>query len=188
MALPEPGRWLLPRWLLAFIAFPPAGLIGHAIAGPADAPLAALLSGLVAGAIIGIGQGLALGARSRDLLAWTAVTAVGLGAALAVFVTLAGAPSTIEAAVALGVVSGLAVGAGQAGLLTGAPIATRAVWAGAVAVAWAAGWFVTTSIGVDLAAAWPVYGASGAITSQVITGVALFVLVGRVARGEAVPA
>ncbi|MGZ8603076.1 MAG: hypothetical protein ACXWXN_11235 [Actinomycetota bacterium] len=48
------------RWILAFLAFPPAGFLGRTVAGPIDDPTSALLAGAVAGAVIGAGQWLAL--------------------------------------------------------------------------------------------------------------------------------
>jgi hypothetical protein len=43
--------------------------------------------------------------------------------------------------------------------------------------AWAVGWLITASVGVALAPGWPVYGASGALVSQLITAVAVWRLV-----------
>jgi hypothetical protein len=188
MALPDLGRWLFPRWLLAFIAFPPAGLLGHAVAGPADTPLAGLLSGVIAGAIIGLGQGLALGARSRDLVAWSIATAIGLGLALAIEVAVSGPLTTTMSVVILGAFSGLVIGIEQGGLLSKEDSTTRSIWAATMAVSWAIGWFVTATVGVDLANGWPIFGASGAITAQAISGIALVALVERRRRAAAVTA
>jgi hypothetical protein len=53
------------------------------IGGPAATVPAALISGVIAGAIIGAGQGLALGIlRPQALALWVAATALGLGVAL----------------------------------------------------------------------------------------------------------
>jgi hypothetical protein len=56
------------------------------------------------------------------------------------------------------------------------------VWVIASGIAWAVGWAVTSGIGVALATGWPVYGLSGALVSQIITGVVLWKVL---ARGEA---
>jgi hypothetical protein len=80
-------------WLLAALAFPPAGLIAHALAGPAGSLGPALLSGAIAGAIIGLAYGLVL--QGRDLPrvgAWVAVTAAGLAVGLGVASALVGIP------------------------------------------------------------------------------------------------
>ena len=154
------------------------GFLGQAIAGPAATVPAALLSGLIAGAFIGLGQGIALGLRGQALGLWTGGTAVALGHRT----------------------RGRHGGdrpdrdhdrGGRPGrrlrpadrrrsrplLLMRAGIANAWVWVPVTAVAWAIGWLVTASIGVALAPGWPVYGASGAVVSQVITAIALWRLV-----------
>ena len=40
-------------WMLAFLAFPVAGLVGSAVAGPLTTPLDGVLGGVAAGAVIG---------------------------------------------------------------------------------------------------------------------------------------
>ena len=83
-ALSGSGRSLLVRWLIAIVAFPIGGFIGHLIGGPAATVPAALISGLIAGAIIGAGQGIALGIlRPQGLALWVGATSIGLGVALA---------------------------------------------------------------------------------------------------------
>ena len=70
------GRSLLLRWLVAIIAFPIGGFVGHLIGGPAATVPAALISGLIAGGIIGAGQGVALGIiRPQALALWVGATA-----------------------------------------------------------------------------------------------------------------
>jgi hypothetical protein len=162
------------RWLIAILGFPIGGFIGHLVAGPAATVPAAVLSGGIAGAIIGLGQGLALDLRSRTLLAWTAATAIGLGLALAAVTLVAGQIATMPEAVALGATSGLMLAAGQGAVLQRGGVASGWTWAAAGALAWTAGWFVTTTIGVALSSGWPVYGLSGALVSQAITGVAIW--------------
>jgi hypothetical protein len=162
------------RWLVAVIAFPIGGTIGQAVGGPAATMPAAVISGVLAGAVIGLGQGLALNLRSQALAFWVAATAIGLGLALAVVTAVIGQIDTTTDAIALGAVSGLAIGIGQAVLLQRDGVASAWIWVPASALAWAAGWFVTASVGVALEAGWPVYGLTGAITSQVITGIAVW--------------
>ncbi len=64
-------------WIAAIIGFPIGGYLGHAIAGPAATAPAALLSGLVAGAIIGLGQALLIGLRGQPLAIWVGGTPAG---------------------------------------------------------------------------------------------------------------
>jgi hypothetical protein len=170
------GRSGLLRWLVAIVAFPIGGTLGYALGGPAATVSAALISGLITSAVIGLGQALALGVRPPAMVLWIAATAVGLGVALVAVTAIIGQIDTSTDAVLLGAVSGLAVGAGQAAVLLREHAGRALVWVGASALAWAVGWFVTTGIGVGLAPGWSVYGLSGAAVSQVITGVVLWKL------------
>jgi hypothetical protein len=170
------------RWLIAILAFPIGGFIGHLVGGPASTVPAALISGAIAGAIIGSGQGLALKLPSRALAAWVASTTVGLGLALAAVTAVIGQISTMTEAVMLGAVAGLLLGAGQAFVLRHEGVRRSWIWVPASAAAWALGWLVTSSVGVALATGWPVYGLSGAIVSQVSTGILIWRLMGMASR------
>jgi hypothetical protein len=179
-ALSGPGRTLLLRWIIAVIAFPIGGFIGHLIGGPAATVPAALISGLIAGAIIGAGQAVALELlRLQAMALWVGATAIGLGVALAAVTAVIGQIDTQTEAIALGAVSGLALGAGQAAVLMRERIANAWMWVMASGIAWAVGWAVTSGIGVALATGWPVYGLSGALVSQMITGVVLWKVLAR---------
>ena len=160
------------RWVVAVVAFPIGGYLGHLIASPAATAPAAFVSGLVAGAIIGLGQGLALKLPVQALVTWSAVTAVAL--ALDGLTAIIGQIETIPDAIFLGAASGLLIGAGQAALLVRQRVRSAWTWVLASTAAWAIGWLVTASIGVDLEAGWPVYGLSGALASQLITALALW--------------
>jgi hypothetical protein len=174
-ALSGSGRSLMLRWSIAIVGFPIGGYIGHLIGGPAATAPAALFSGLIAGAIIGAGQGLALGIlRLRALAVWVAATALGLAIALASVTAVIGQIDTMTDAILLGAISGLAIGAGQAAFLARERVANAWTWIVTLGVAWAIGWAVTASIGVALEAGWPVFGLSGALVSQVIAGVVLW--------------
>jgi hypothetical protein len=167
----------LLAWIVAVVGFPIGGFLAHAIAGPAATAPAAILSGLIAGAIIGLAQSLALGLRAAALGAWVAGTAAALAIALGVATAAIGQIETTGEAIGLGVLSGALIGAVQAGLLMRAGVANSWLWLPITAIAWGVGWLVTAGVGVALAPGWPVYGASGAVISQVITGVALWRLV-----------
>ena len=81
-------------------------------------------------------------------------------------------------------VAGLTLGAGQAFVLQRSGVPAAWLWVVASGLAWAAGWFVTASAGIALEAGWPVYGLSGAIVSQVITGIVIWRSMGaRLAAG-----
>jgi hypothetical protein len=169
------------RWIVAVIAFPIGGYLGHLIGGPVATIPAALISGAVAGAIIGVAQGFALKLPIQTLAIWTAATGVALALGLAAVTAVIGQIDTTPDAMVLGAVSGLLIGAGQAALLMRQGIANAWMLGVATTAAWAIGWFVTASIGVALASGWPVYGLSGTLASQVITGLVVWWLM---ARGE----
>jgi len=172
-------RRLALRWLAAIIGFPIGGFVGHLVAGPAATAPAALISGLIAGAVIGTGQAIALGLPSRPMALWAGVTALGLGVGLAGVTALIGQIDTMTDAVALGAFSGLTLGAGQAVALARLRVPNAWVWVLTTALAWSLGWLTTSAIGVALAAGWPVYGLSGAIVSTIISAAALWRLAGR---------
>jgi len=179
-ALSGSGRSLLLRWIIAIVGFPIGGYIGHLIGGPAATGPAALISGLIAGAIIGAGQGVALGIlRPQALALWVGATAFGLGIALAAVTAVIGQIDTMTDAILLGAISGLAIGAGQAAFLARERVANAWIWVVTLGVAWAIGWAVTASTGVALEAGWPVFGLSGALVCQIITGMVLWKVLAR---------
>jgi hypothetical protein len=167
-------RYPVLPWLVAVIGFPIGGTLGHAVGGPAATIPAAVVSGFIAGAVIGLAQGLALMLNARSLATWTALTGVGLAVALGLTTAVIGQIETTVEAVALGALSGLAIGAGQAAILMREGSPNAWAWIPATGLAWAVGWLVTASIGVALAPGWANYGLSGAIVSQIITGVVLW--------------
>jgi hypothetical protein len=162
----------LVAWLLAAAAFPPAGLVARAVAGPADALFPALLSGAIAGSIIGLAYGVVFRGRdARAVLPWVITTAVGLAGGLAVAVMAVGIPEIGDDVLVMGLATGGAVGAAQA-ILQGTATA-RVAWFALITTAWTAGWWVTASVGVDLTQGWPVFGATGAITAQLVSGLGM---------------
>jgi hypothetical protein len=155
------------HWLPTFLAFPAGGLLAEAVGG-VHGPASAAAGGLLAGAVIGAGQWLALrgeGVSQR----WIGRTAVAIAAGSAVAAAVTGAGTEMADLVVTGLIAGAAVGAAQAPLLpTG-----RIRWAAASAAAWAAGWAMTTAVGVDVEAGYQVFGSTGALVATVLTGLAL---------------
>lgn len=149
------------RWLLTALAFPPAGLIAHVVAGRVDSMSSAVLNGVIVGAGIGGAQWALL--RHRDVSgAWIAATAVGMGAGLAAGATLVDYRTDITSLALMGAVTGLGVGIAQGATLASA---TRAVgWSAATAALFALGWTVTTAGGIDVSQQWAVFGAYGCTT------------------------
>jgi hypothetical protein len=149
------------RWLLTAIAFPPSGLVAHAVAGRVDSGSAAVLNGVIAGAGIGTAQWALL--RHRDVTpVWIAATAAGMGAGLAAGAALVSYRTDITSLAVMGAVTGLGVGVAQGATLGNAK---RTVgWSAATAALFALGWTVTTAGGIDVSQQWAVFGAYGCTT------------------------
>jgi hypothetical protein len=159
------------RWTAGFLSFPLAGLAGTAVAGPVDDPVAALLGGAVTGLVIGAGQALAAG-RRFDPRRWIPATALGMAAGLWLGASVVGYGTSLAELALMGALTGVPLGAAQALAL---PPDVRARWAWAVALVplWALGWTVTTAAGIDVEAQYTVFGASGAVTVSLLSGLLL---------------
>jgi hypothetical protein len=156
------------RWLPTFLAFILGGELTIATIGSLDDPLTAAAGGLLAGAVIGAGQWLALrsgGVSSR----WIGRTAVAMSAGTAIAALLTGSGTDAADLALTGLIAGTTVGVAQSDLLG----MRRATWIGVTAASWPLGWIATTSIGVDVERGYAVFGASGAILVTVLTGLAL---------------
>jgi hypothetical protein len=107
-------RW---AWPLAIVAgIPIGGYAANIIVGRVDAVGPALISGLIAGAIIGVAQWWAL--RSFVRSAWIVATSVGMAAGLTAGAALVDFGISRGDLALMGAVTGLAVGGFQALLLT----------------------------------------------------------------------
>jgi hypothetical protein len=164
--------WLI--WTTGFLAFPIAGLAGTAVAGRVDSPAAALMAGLVVGAVIGAAQSLA--SRGRlDHLRWITATTLGMGLGLLLGAMTVDFGTSLADLVVMGAVTGVLLGGAQALAL---PTRARArwVWAAALPALWAFGWTVTTLIGYEVDKQVTVFGASGAVTFAALSGLLLHAL------------
>jgi hypothetical protein len=159
-------------WGLAFIGFPLGGLAATALVGGVTTPADGILGGLATGAVIGLAQWLALRRRLALTPWWIAATAAGMGAGLGLGIALLGTDTTGITLPLRGLVTGAGIGIAQFALLRGST-ARAFVWPLVVACGWAIGWLVTRAVGVDLTANWSVFGAAGALTFQLLTGLAL---------------
>jgi hypothetical protein len=166
------------KWLAVFLAYPIAGALGRLVANPADGLIFAFITAAVAGAVLGLAQWLALG-RHVSVTRWVGATAVGLGVSF-VIVQAFGATSSAAAPI-IGALTGLGVGVAQS-FVRSDRVPAAPVWIPTMGIAWAIGWIVTTSIGVQAEAGWPVVGVSGALVAQALTGVVLMTLTRRQAQ------
>ncbi|GAA4754839.1 hypothetical protein GCM10023328_42970 [Modestobacter marinus] len=164
-------------WTLGFLAFPPAGLIGRALAGPVDDPGAALLGGAVTGLVIGVGQVIA-GRGRLPALRWPVTTAIGTGCGLLLGAVVVGYGTTLADLAVMGALTGAVLGPAQA-LTLPRTVPHRWAWAVTVPPLWALGWTVTTLAGVDVDAAYTVFGATGALAFSALSGLLFLRLTGR---------
>ncbi len=168
---------LFPGWHWAAVAFafPVAGYIGWGVSGHVDAPLAALIGGLITGAGLGAAQWFAArGAFGSGPAAWIATSAVAYGAGLLVGAAAVGYSTDIGSLMAMGAISGLFLGVGQGlALVQQGRRRLAFAWAAAMPVLLALGWAASTVIGVDVAKQFTVFGAMGAIVFTLLSGLLL---------------
>ena len=172
MATSAGGGSFWMGWPLAFLGFPLGGVAAAALIGPITTALTAAIEGAVTGAVLGTVQWLALRRQLSLSPWWIAATALGLGTGLALGIALLGT-STDGAALPLrGLIAGAGIGIAQYMLLRA--ITSRApIWPLIVALGWALGWMITRAAGVDLTLQWSVFGSSGALPFQLLTGLTL---------------
>lgn len=163
------------KWLAVFLAYPVAGLVGRLVANPADGLAFAFIAAAIAGAILGLAQWLALD-RQISVARWVGATALGLGVSFVIAQAL-GATSSSSALV-IGAVTGIGVGVAQSAVRSDR-LPSAAVWIVTMGVVWAIAWVVTTSIGVQAEAGWPVVGVSGALVAQALSGIVLMTMTRR---------
>jgi hypothetical protein len=159
-------------WGLAFLGFPLGGLAATALVGGVTTPLEGAIGGVATGAVIGLTQWLVLRRHLTLTPWWIAATAAGMGAGLALGITLLGTDTAGITLPLRGLLTGAGIGFAQFALLRGST-ARAFVWPLVVACGWAIGWLVTRAAGIDLGLQWSVFGSSGALTFQLLTGLAL---------------
>jgi hypothetical protein len=171
---------IVARWLVSFAGFPLGGLAAMLLVGRIDTLLAAGLGGLVTGTVLGAVQAWALRLDRRTALAWVLATAAGLAVGLMIGGGLVQFGTALSELALQGAISGAVVGLGQAVVLRRVGL-IAAVWPAYLAGAWALGWTITTSIGVQVEDHFTVFGAAGAVTVAALTSV-LPVLLSRSTR------
>ena len=164
-------------WVLALLSFPIAGLLANLV-GSVTTPVRGLLAGAIAGVALGLIQWLVLKLRLPRLpISWVVATSAGMAIGLAISTAILGSETTGSELLWRGAITGLCIGAAQCVVFQQfIPLPQSVIWVGVVGLAWALGWFVTRSAGIDLSPKWAVYGVSGALTFQLVTGLALYFL------------
>ncbi|MDX2161388.1 MAG: hypothetical protein SF162_08705 [bacterium] len=164
-------------WMLAFLGFPIGGALATALIGRMDSPLDGAIGGLVAGLVIGAAQALALNrtqtAQGASVGLWVAATAVALAVGVGLSAALVGTETTLESILLRAAVTGAVLALAQAAVIQ--QMGGRAlVWLILVAVLYIVAWFVTSRvIGASVDQGFIVFGASGALVYQLLTGLAL---------------
>ena len=161
-------------WTAGAFVFPFAGLLGTAVAGRVDSPVAALVGGLAAGLAIGAGQSLASRRRLNPLL-WVPATAVGLGVGLLLGASVVDYETSLGDLALMGALTGGVLGLAQA-LAMPKRTHRRWIWTAAMPLLWALGWTVTTLVGVDVEKQYTHFGITGALTFSALSGLLLHVL------------
>lgn len=171
------SRRFLLFWVLAFLSFPIAGVLALFVV-PVDTPVRALVAGAIGGAALGLIQWLILRSRLPSLsIWWVAATSLGMAVGLAIGTAFLGSETGGNELLWRGGITGLCIGIAQGIVFQRVlPLNQSVLWIGVVSLGWALGWFVTRAAGIDLSQKWYVFGASGALTFQLLTGLALFFL------------
>jgi hypothetical protein len=179
--LSHPPIWAWP--LAVIVGFPIGGLIANVIVGPVDSVGPAIAGGLIAGAVIGAAQWVAL--RRLVTWIWIAATSVGMAAGLTIGAAVVDYGTSRGDVVVMGAVTGLGVGGLQAIVLARQRIAGAAWWAAANPPAWALAWLVSSYVlSSNVDEQFTNFGASGAIVFGVLTGLLLRSLLRRTESQE----
>jgi hypothetical protein len=165
--------WLWPLSIL--IGLPIAGYIADLAVDGVDSVGAAIIAGLIAGAIIGAAEWFAL--RRWVSWLWIPATTVGMAVGLVAGAGLVDYGIDRVDLALMGAVTGLGVGIMQTLVLARQRIRGAVWWMVANPPGWALGWFVTSYvIARNIAERFPVFGASGAIVFGLLTWLLLAAL------------
>ena len=165
--------WLF--WALAFLGFPMGGLLTTIIVGPVTTTARAALAGAITGAIVGLVQWFVLQSRLPLPIGWVIATSVGMSLGLGLGVALLGSEMSGNDLLWRAAMTGLCIGIAQWIVLR--PILPQsAIWIAVIALSWVVGWFITRNAGIDLNPKWSVFGSTGALAFQFLTGLALYFL------------
>lgn len=160
-------------WMVAFIGFPLGGIASQLLVGPVESPLRGAFAGLIAGVVIGLVQWLVLRQVIPLPVGWVLGAALGMAAGMATGIAFFGTSTEGNGLLLRALLTGLTIGVAQ-WLILRAQIPASGWWVGVIAIGWAAGWFVTRAVGVDLTWQWSVFGSSGALVFQLITALSLW--------------
>ena len=166
-------RWVL-AWVGAFLAYPIGGLITSLVFGRLDNAAEGILGGVVVGLVVGAAQYFALRGRLAVDWRWIAATTVGIVVGIGASIALFGTENTMDAILRRALLTGLVLGIAQWGLLR--QYARRAwLWVPVVTVMYGIAWAVTAQvIATNVDQGFVVFGSSGALVFQLVTGLVLW--------------
>jgi len=166
----RPRVWAWP--LAIILGFPIAGYIANLTVGAVDSVGAALAGGLIAGAVVGAAQWLAL--RRVVPWIWIAATSIGMAAGLALGAALVDYGTSRVDLMMMGAVTGGVVSGLQTVLLVRRGVSGALWWVVANPPAWAFAWLVSSYvITKNIDERFTNFGASGCLLYALVTGVLL---------------
>jgi len=166
----RPRVWAWPLAIL--LGFPVGGYLANVAVGAVDSVGAALAGGLIAGAVVGVAQWLAL--RRLVPWVWVAATSTGMAAGLTTGAALVDYGISRVDLMLMGAITGLAVGGLQSLVLARQGISGATWWAVANPPAWALAWLVSSYvISANIDERFTNFGASGCLVYALLTGLLL---------------
>ena len=171
-------RSFLLRWMPTFLGFPAGGALTMLLIGPVNAPLPALLGGMLAGVAIGGAQWMALRDRVPDAAWWMPATALAHAFGLALGAALVGYQTGLADLAVQGAITGITLGIAQ-GLILRRSLPGWLWWTLAMPVLWALGWVVTSAAQVQVEKQFSNFGSLGALSFTLLSGL----LLGRLLQG-----
>jgi hypothetical protein len=169
------ARQLWPWPVAILVSFPIGGYVANLVVDGVDSVGAALLGGLIVGAVIGAAEWFAL--RQWISRLWIPATIAGMTLGLVVGAAVVDYGIDRADLALMGALNGLVIGVMQAFVLMRHRIPGAIWWAVANPPAWALGWFVSSYvISRNIDERFPIFGASGAIVFGLLTWLLLAVL------------
>jgi hypothetical protein len=169
---PSTGWRFWGAWGLVFLGFPLGGLASIGLVGGVESVLDGAIGGAACGAALGAVQWLVLRRRLSLSRSWIVATSLGMASGLALGVALLGTSTAGSVLLLRGVSTGVLIGLAQWVVLRGS-VPRAWVWVPTIAGGWALGWAVRRASGLDLTPNFAVFGASGALAFQALTGLVL---------------
>lgn len=168
-------NWYL-FWIIAFLGFPVGGAAAVLVIGRLDTALEGVIGGAVAGLFLGLFQYAALRQYTNVKAGWIVATTIGLAIGVGLSTLLYGADTTLQAILTRAPLTGSALAIAQWIVLR---YHTRMayVWIITLPVIYTIAWYVTVLvIGASVDQRFVIFGASGAIVFQLLTGLVLYLL------------